>query len=100
MISSVSKSRNLNKVVIKKGKDKNKDMVSLVDERLAKINDYMATLTSSVDDMDKRIEEPKSMGEFEGLLGDMQAVVNSMIAGVNKEIQEPWASEATNDAKL
>jgi len=36
----------------KKGKDKNKDVMGLVDEKLAEINNTMSTLTGKMDDMD------------------------------------------------
>jgi len=40
-------------------------VVVLVDERLVKTNNSMTTLTGRVDDMEKCLEELKSMGEFE-----------------------------------
>ena len=39
----------------KKGKDKNKDLAVLVDERLAEIKYSMAILTGKVDDMEKHL---------------------------------------------
>ena len=40
-----------------------------------------------VSDMDKRIEELESVGDFDKLRGEMQAVANSVVANVDKEIQ-------------
>jgi len=48
-----------------KGKCKNKDLSVLVDERLTKIKNSMTTLTDRVYDMDKLLEELKSIGDFE-----------------------------------
>jgi len=47
----------------KKGRDKNKDVMTFVDERLVEINTTMSALTGKVDDMDKRIEELESEGD-------------------------------------
>jgi len=41
----------------KKGKDKNKDMTILVEERLIEINTFVSALIDIVDDMAKRIGE-------------------------------------------
>ena len=56
----------------KKGKDKNKDLSVLVDDKLAEINHSMSTLTGKVDDMEKRIEELESMGDIEEFRAEMQ----------------------------
>ena len=65
MASSVTDAGNLQGG--KKGKDKKKDFVVLVDERLVKINNSMATLTGRVDEMGNHLKELKSMGDFEEL---------------------------------
>jgi len=70
----------------KKGKYKNKDVVALVEERLAEINITIAALTGGVDDMDKCIEELQSKADMEELRGEMQAVVNSVVADFNMEV--------------
>ena len=70
----------------KKSKDKNKDLAVLVDERLAKITSSMATLTSRVDDMEKHLEKLESIRDFEELRGEVQVVINSMLANVNQEV--------------
>ena len=46
----------------KMGKDQNKDLSVLVDERLTEINNSMATLMSRADDMGKRLQELESAG--------------------------------------
>ena len=51
----------------KKGKDKNKDLAVLVDDKLAEVNDSIITLTGRVDEMEKRLEELESMGDFKEL---------------------------------
>ena len=78
----------------KKGKDKNKDLAILVDDKLAEVNDFIITLTGRVDEMEKRIEELKSEGDLEELCGEMQVAINSVVADVNKEVQALRASEA------
>jgi len=50
-------------------RDKNKDLLVLVDERHMKINNSMATLTGRVDDIEKYLEKIESMGNFEGFCG-------------------------------
>jgi len=55
-------------------------------ERLAEINNSMATLRGTVDDMEKHLEKLGSMGDFEELRGEVQAAVYSMVANVNKEL--------------
>jgi len=84
----------------KKGKDKNKDLAVLMDERLAENNNYMATLTGRVDDMEKHLEELEFMGDFEELHGKVQAAVNSVVADINKEVQALQAFEASQDEEL
>ena len=71
----------------KKGKDKNKDVMSLVEEWLAEINTTMLALTGRVDDMDRRIEELKSEGDMEEFHGEMQTIMTSMVAHFKKELQ-------------
>ena len=44
----------------KKGKDKNKDVMGLVEERLVGINSSMSAWTGRVDDIDKCIVEIES----------------------------------------
>jgi len=61
--------------------------VVLVDERLAKINNSMATLTGRVDDMEKHIEKLESMGDFEEFRGEVQAAANFIVANVTKKVQ-------------
>jgi len=51
----------------KKVKDKNKDLAVLVDERLAEINNSVATLSGKLDDMEKHLEQLESTGDFEEL---------------------------------
>lgn len=58
----------------KKGKDKNKDVIVLMEDRLAEFNTIMSTLTGRIEDMDKRIEEFESDGDMEELRGEIQAV--------------------------
>jgi len=67
--------------------DKNKDLPVFVDEGLAKINNFMATLTSRVDDIDKCLEELESMVVFEELRRKVQGVVNSVVTDVNKDVK-------------
>jgi len=43
----------------------------LIDEKLAETNHFTSDLTGRVDDMEKRIEELESMGDFEELRGEM-----------------------------
>jgi len=83
---------------VKKGKDENKDLLVLLNERLAKINNSMTTLTGRVNDMEKRLKELESMEDFGELRGELQ--VQSMVADVNKKIQALRASEAIKDAEL
>jgi len=40
-----------------------------VDERLAEINNFMATLTGRVDDLKKHLKELESMGDFDEVPG-------------------------------
>jgi len=55
----------------KKGKDKNKDWSVLVDDKLAEINHSLSDITGRADDMEKRIEELESMGNFEEFRAEM-----------------------------
>jgi len=74
--------------------------VILVEERLIEINNSKATLVGRVDDIEKCLEELGSMRDFKELRGEVQAVVNSVVADVNKKIQALKASEAAKDAKI
>ena len=58
----------------KKGKDKTKDMMVLVEDRLAGFTKTMSTLTGRVEDMDKHIEKLEFVGDIEELRGEMQAL--------------------------
>lgn len=71
----------------KKGKDKTKDVMVLMEDRLAKFTSTISTLTDRVDDMNKRIEELESIGDLDELSGEMQTAMSSVVATVNKEIQ-------------
>ena len=62
----------------KKGKDKNKEVVALVDERLAEITNSMSTLTERVGDMDRRLEELESGEDMEGLRGEVKAAMTTV----------------------
>ena len=84
----------------KKGKDKNKDLAVLVDDKVAEVNDSIITLTGRVDEMEKHIEEFESDGDLEELRGEIQVAVNSIVADVNKEVQAFQASEATQGEEL
>jgi len=82
MASSVTEVGNLQQGG-KKGKDKNKDLAVLVNDKLAEVNDSIITLTGRVDEIKKRIEELDSEGDLEELRGEMQVAVNSVVADVN-----------------
>ena len=58
-----------------------------MDNRLTEINNFMSTLMGRVNDMDTHVEELESIGDFNELHEEIQVVVNSVLAGVNKEIQ-------------
>jgi len=60
--------------------DKNKELLVLVDDRLAEINNSIVTLSGRVDEIEKRIEELESEGDVEEFCEEMQVVVNSMTA--------------------
>ena len=68
----------------KNGIDKNKDLSVFADKRLDEINNSMSTLTSRVDDIDKRLEELESMEDFEEFHGEVQVAMNSVVVNVNK----------------
>jgi len=68
IISSVSEVFTNNHQGWKKGMNKNKNMVVLVDKRHTEINNYMAR--GRVDDMDKTLEDLESIGDVEELRGD------------------------------
>ena len=53
-----------------------------------------------VEDMDKRIEEFKSMGRMDELHGEMQAAMSSVVADFKKELQALQASGAAKDGEL
>jgi len=84
----------------KKGKDKNKDLAILVNDKLAEVNDSIITLTGRVNEMEKCIEELESDGDLEELRGEMQVAVNFVMAYVNKEVQALRASEAAQNKEL
>ena len=62
-------------------------MSVLVDDRLTEINDFIVTITSRVDKMEKRIKELEFKGDVEELRGEMQVAVNSMTANVTKNVE-------------
>jgi len=84
----------------KKGKDKNKDLAVLVNEKLAEVNNSIITLTGRVDKIEKHIEELESEGDLEELCGEMQVAVNSIVANVSKEVQALRALKATQEEEL
>ena len=49
----------------KKGKDKNKDLAVLVDDKLTEVNNSIITLTGRVDEMENCIKELESNGDLE-----------------------------------
>lgn len=71
----------------KKGKDKNKDVMGLVEELLAEINNTMSPLMGRVDAIDRRIKKLKSKRDMEELRGEMQMAMTSVVADFKKEIQ-------------
>jgi len=71
-----------------------------MNKRLTEINKSVATLTGSVDDMEKHLEELESMGDFKELCGEVQVAVYSVVADINKEVQALSASEAAYDEEL
>jgi len=99
MASSVTDADNLQQSG-KKDKDKNKDLVVLVDDKLVEVNDSIITLTGRVDEMENRIKELRSEEDFEELLGEMEVAVNSIVADVNGEIQALRASKVTQEEEL
>jgi len=84
----------------KKGKDKNKDLAVLVNDKLAEVNDSIITLTGRVDKMETLIKELESEGHLEELHGEMQVAVNSVVADVNGEIPALQASKAAQEEEL
>jgi len=84
----------------KKGKDKNKDLAVLVDDKLAEVNNSIITLTGRVDEMETRIKELESEGDLEELRGEMQVAMNSIVIDVNGEIQALRASKAAQEEEL
>ena len=84
----------------KKGKEDNKDVMGLVEEQLVEINTTMSSPMGRVDDMERRIEELGSEGDMEEFHREMQMVMNSVVATINKEIQALRASEVAKDGKL
>ena len=62
-----------------KGKDKTKDVTVLVEDRLAEFTNFMPTLMGRVEDIDKHIEELESTGNMDGLRGEIQAAISSMV---------------------
>ena len=84
----------------KKGKDKNKDLAVLVDDKLAEVNNSIITLTGRVDEMETHIKKLESKGDLEELRGEMQVAVNSVVADVNGKIQALRASKAAQEEEL
>jgi len=71
----------------RKGKDKTKYVMVLVEDRLAEFTNTMSALTSRVEDRDKPIEELQSTGDMDELREEMQAAVSSVVANFKKELQ-------------
>ena len=71
----------------KKGKDKNKDFVGHVKERLVEVNNTMSAPTGMVDNMDRGIEGLESEGDIEELRGEMQTAMTSVVTNFKGEIQ-------------
>jgi len=84
----------------KKSKDKNKNLVVLVDERLAEITDSTATLTGRMDDIEKHLEELESTEDFEEIHGEVRAAINSIVVNVNQEVQTLRASKAAKEEEF
>lgn len=66
MSSSVIESGNPQQAT-KKSKEKNKDLVAFLEERLAEINATIFAIMGRVEDVEKRIEELESMEDPEEL---------------------------------
>jgi len=92
MASSVTDAGNLQQGG-KKGKNKNKDLSVLIDDKLVEINHSMLDLTGRVDDMEKRIEELESTGDFEEFCAEMQEAVKSLASNVDEEVRALWDRE-------
>jgi len=84
----------------KKGKDKSKDLVGLIEERLAEINNTMSALTGRVDGMDRCIEGIESKMDMEELHGVMQAAMTCIVADFKKEFEALHVSKAAKDGEL
>ena len=83
----------------KKGKEKAKDVMALMENRLAKLKPSMSTLMGRTEAMEKHIEELESMVDMKELCGEMQGEINSVVVNASKEIKFLRASEAIKDAK-
>jgi len=77
----------------KKGKDKNKGLSVLVDDKLVEIKHSMSNLTGRVDDIEKCIEELESTGDIEEFRVKMREAVKSLASNVNEEVQALWDGE-------
>ena len=53
----------------KKGKDKNKDLAVLVDDKLTEVNNSIITLTGRMDEMKTRIKELEFEGTWKSFVG-------------------------------
>jgi len=84
----------------KKGKNKNKDIMGIAKEWLAKINTTMSALTGRVDDKDRHIEELESERDVEELRGEKQTTMTSMVPDFKKELQVLQASEAAKGCEF
>jgi len=69
-----------------KDNDKTKDVMVLMEDRLAVFTNSMSALTSRVEDMDKRIEDIESMGDMNELCGEMQVAMSSVVVDFKREI--------------
>ena len=71
----------------KKGKDKNKGLSVLVDDKLVEIKHSMSNLTGRVDDIEKRIKKLESTRDLEEFRAEMQEAVKFLASNVNEEVQ-------------
>ena len=99
-MSSASEASTGNLQGAKKGKDKNKDLTILVDDKLAEVNNSIITLTGRVDEIRDSHQGARVRGDLEELRGEMQVAVNSVVADVNGEIQALRASKAAQQEEL
>jgi len=71
----------------KKGKDKNNDVIALVEDRIAEFTTTMSTLTGRAEHMDKYIKELEFVKNIEELHGAMQAAMIFVVVDIHREIQ-------------